>query len=375
MSVTTRHSPNKVAGAKLRRKIQRLKRDKGIYEEAISDEHHLYEYKEYMNEKDNVILGVYDVSAWLRAENLRSAFDHGKNTNCEEVNWVIPANWDFIEWVRSYTDKFNFVSKGRVFLHFDWGLAEATLNKENLYFEVTGDPEEIEKIIAKIDTQFKRAENMIQWIYNKNGDSIDVPLNYRPAISEAYPWLSKSLDDYIDDYLDSDASVLILIGPPGTGKTTFIKNLIHRSKGNALVSYDDAVMSGDSIFASFIGGDSRFLIMEDADTFLQARQDGNTMMHRFLNVSDGLISAANKKLVFSTNLPSVQSIDPALMRPGRCYDTIEFRPLNKAEAAPIAAKFGFELDDAKKDYTLAELFNNQPSHHITKNSMKKVGFY
>jgi ATP-dependent 26S proteasome regulatory subunit len=187
------------------------------------------------------------------------------------------------------------------------------------------------------------------------------------------------MNDYIDDYLDSQASVLILIGPPGTGKTTFIKNLIHRSKGDARVTYDETVMSGDSLFAEFIESDAKFMIMEDADTFLKSRDDGNTMMHRFLNVSDGLISAQDKKLVFSTNLPSVRDIDSALMRPGRCFDVIEFRALTRAEAEVIADEMNLELPDGRS-FTLAEMFNVHASDAVNsdgttkKRKVKRVGF-
>jgi SpoVK/Ycf46/Vps4 family AAA+-type ATPase len=198
-----------------------------------------------------------------------------------------------------------------------WGLIEANKSRSKIQLEINGDPEEVIKFIKTIDETLRRAENLVEWVYSVRGDSISVPLNYRPAIKSAYPWLPKPIDGYIDDYLNSSSSVIILIGKPGTGKTTFIKNLIHRSGGDAKVTYDEKVMSDDSLFAGFIESDARFMIMEDADSFLMAREDGNTMMYRFLNVSDGLISAEGKKLVFSTNLPAVHDIDAALMRPGR----------------------------------------------------------
>jgi ATP-dependent 26S proteasome regulatory subunit len=102
--------------------------------------------------------------------------------------------------------------------------------------------------------------------------------------------------------------------------------------------------------------------MEDADAFLAARKDGNTLMHRFLNMSDGLISAKNKKLVFSTNLPNISDIDEALLRPGRCFDILQFRPLTRAEAQAALDEVGSnaELPDGNQ-FTLAELFCQQPS--------------
>lgn len=155
--------------------------------------------------------------------------------------------------------------------------------------------------------------------------------------------------------------------------TTFIKNLIHQAKSNAKVAYDEKVMTSDSFFASFIEDDCGFLIMEDADTFLAKRKDGNTMMHKFLNVSDGLVSAADKKLVFSTNLENISDIDDALLRPGRCFDVINFRPLSRVEALKVIEEVGVGTLPDKEEITLAEIFSSQPS---AKNQKRKtLGFF
>jgi len=326
-----------------------------------------------------VIFGVYGSDDWATCTHLRKAMEEGRNTLAKEGTWVTPSGWDFSEFVSSSSTRFNFISMHRAIIFFEWGIIEASVSKGKLVLVLNGTPECVIAFTAGLDKVLRPAENLIEWVYSPRGDSISVPLNYRPAIEAAYPWLPKPMNDYIDDYLDSQASVLILIGPPGTGKTTFIKNLIHRSKGDARVTYDETVMSGDSLFAEFIESDAKFMIMEDADTFLKSRDDGNTMMHRFLNVSDGLISAQDKKLVFSTNLPSVRDIDSALMRPGRCFDVIEFRALTRAEAEVIADEMNLELPDGRS-FTLAEMFNVHASDAVNsdgttkKRKVKRVGF-
>lgn len=322
---------------------------------------------------EGVIFGVYGADDWATATHLREAMEGGKNTLAMEGTWITEAGWSLHEWVMAHAPRFNFMSMKRALVFFDWGVGEATMSRGKLEFQVNGDPAQVIAFIKLIDSQLKRAENLIEWVYSSRGDSISVPLNYRPAIQSAYPWLPKPIFPYIDDYLNSSASVIILIGPPGTGKTTFIKNLIHRSGGDAKVTYDEKVMSDDSLFAGFIEGDTRFLIMEDADAFLSSREDGNTMMHRFLNVSDGLISAEGKKLVFSTNLPSVRDIDSALLRPGRCFDIVEFRPLTRDEAHVVAQEVGScgSLPDGA-EFTLAEIFNVQPSGDTQ--ATRRVGF-
>lgn len=322
-------------------------------------------------QKSDVVLGSYSLDEWVTTAYARSAIEQNKSTFITEGTWLVPNNWSFLDWVKSVSEKFNFMSATRAMIMPHWGLIEASFTRGKLQLEINGVVEDLEAFVKSLNSQFKRAENLVEWVYGERGQSVAIPLNFRPAIQSAYPWLPAPLTEYIDGYLDSDASVLILIGPPGTGKTTFIKNLIHRSKCNAKVTYDQRVMSGDGLFAQFIEDDSKFLIMEDADAFLRTRTDGNSMMHRFLNVSDGLISAADKKMVFSTNLPSIREIDEALMRPGRCYDVITFRTLTRTEALSVAEELGTDLPDGA-EFTLAEICNHQPS---SAPNMRHMGFY
>ena len=312
------------------------------------------------NDGAEIIQGVYDLNAWFADMYVRKSAMAGISTTSVKGSWITKSEWRFQDWIHAQTVRYNFTSSQNAFAFFPWGFAECKVSSGKLEIAVTGQPEPVAKFMEHMDRTMPRAENLIEWIYSTRGDSISVPLNYRPAVPGAYPWLPMELNDYIDAYINSSASILVLLGPPGTGKTSFCKQLIHRSGSGAKVTYDEKVMSDDSLFAGFIEDDAKFLVMEDADAFLKSREDGNTMMHRFLNVSDGLISAKDKKLVFSTNLPSIRDIDSALLRPGRCFDVIEFRPLTRTEATVVVDQTGLVLPDGDK-FTLAELFSAQPS--------------
>ena len=313
--------------------------------------------------KNEVVLGVYGSSEWVDADLRRRRFLSGGQTLELNTTWLTPAGFKLAAWVIDCRfPSFTFFTYTQVTIPFANGQISIISSKSKIEVILTGDIAFCEKWDAFFGANFKKAENLIKWVYSPRGDDISVPLNYRPGINAAYPWLNRPFHDYIQNYLDSEASVLILIGPPGTGKTTFIKNIIHQSGGNAKVAYDEKVLSGDDFFAMFIDGEDDILVMEDADSFLASRQDGNTMMHKFLNVSDGLISSVGKKMIFSTNLPNINDIDPALLRTGRCFDTMQFRALTRKEAQAV-------LDEAKSDrtlgdgadFTLAEIFSSQPS--------------
>lgn len=96
------------------------------------------------------------------------------------------------------------------------------------------------------------------------------------------------------------------------------------------------------------------------------------MMNKFLNISDGLISIANKKLVFTTNLPNTKDIDDALMRKGRCFDIVEFRALNAKEARQVATDVGLERQFVDgESYMLTDIFNGLPEKRDVRG---KIGF-
>lgn len=348
--------------------------------ETAEDEPHLFSASNAVKETmdGNVVLGVYGTEDWIIATELRGRYADSESVLQLDGTWLTESNFNLADWASSGVfARFMFFGANSV-LGFgaDGALVKVRYGRAKIEVEIYAEPKQAEVWYSYFDNTFKKAENLIEWIYNGRGDSISVPLNFRKAIRAAYPWIDSTYGDvteYIDEYIDSDASVLILIGPPGTGKTTFIKNLIHRSKANAKVAYDPKVMMEDGFFAGFIGDESRFLIMEDADEFLKSRTDGNTMMHKFLNVSDGLISAHDKKLVFSTNLDNIGDIDEALMRPGRCFDVLQFRPLTRIEAEAVKTEIGLERDlpDGNR-ITLAEVFSSQPSGKGW--TRRKIGF-
>jgi hypothetical protein len=303
-------------------------------------------------------------------------FNAGKSTIQVSNAWKRNSAFKITELSRFLVpDQVTFMNANEFIASFEWGAVNVTVTNLQFAVEFIGDSEEIKKITEKIDGSFERVGPLLRWIYNTDGESTKIPLSTRPLVDGAYPWIKEPIIDYFNRFMDSSASVLVLIGPPGTGKTSFLKNMIAHVNQGATITYDTKVMSTDTLFVDFMNSHDSFLILEDADNFLSAREDGNDMMHRFLNVSDGLISTDHKKLIFTTNLPSIASIDEALIRPGRCFDVLEFRPLTREEAAVPAKYLGIDIPDGSS-FTLAELCDQQRSvvPGAEKYQRQKVGF-
>src|ERR1039458_3120816 len=159
----------------------------------------------------------------------------------------------------------------------------------------------------------------------------------RPVCPEFYPWLPDHRA-YFRSFLNSDAAILFLAGQPGSGKTNMLHNVIFDLRVRDVVAYEEKLFESDKMFIKFMTSPSDdMLVIEDADTILMAREDtGNKLVSRLLNISDGLIRLRRKKIVFTTNLHDFGTVDPALMRSGRCFGILHFRHLSYAEACAAA---------------------------------------
>lgn len=343
----------------------------------------VFNLNKIMENKENIFLGVSDIEDLVTSEIMQKRFDLDKTTVQRET--TVLANRDtWKRWAESSFKEFQFVqtnsSSGFLVEKETLNFIKFSVNSNSTEVRAFGDTDFANDMIEIVETNFDVVTSYIEWVYGGDGNSVNVPLNRdRLPIEEMYPFLKgESLDDYYDRYMESSANILLLIGPPGTGKTTFIRGLLAHRNCSAIVTYDAQILEKDGFFARFIEDDAEVMVLEDSDAFLKSRSDGNTMMHRFLNVGDGLVTTKGKKMIFSTNLPSIRDIDSALIRPGRCFDIVEFKPLSLFDANKLADKLGAKVPERNGgevvEFSIAELFNQQSDHSKKTQANRKVGF-
>ena len=328
-----------------------------------------------MENNEKIFLGVSDFDDLITSEFLKKRVDAGKNTVHRETT-VLCNRETWAAWAENEYKDVLYVqgssSSGFIIFEEDTNYITYSVDSNTTTVRAFGDIDFCENIIITVEEKFDIVTSHIEWVYGSDGQSVNVPLNRdRLPVEEMYPFLKgESLESYYHRYLESSANILLLIGPPGTGKTTFIRGMLALTNSSAIVSYDSQILEKDSFFARFIEGDETIMVLEDSDAFLKSRSDGNTMMHRFLNVGDGLVTTKGKKMIFSTNLPSIRDIDSALVRPGRCFDIITFENLAQEEAELLAKRLEVKLDGTQEKWSIAEVFNKQTN----KPKERKVGF-
>lgn len=331
-------------------------------------------------EDNSIFVGASDFSDYVFSKMMKERYDSDLST----INQELKLHGNRKVWseymMQAYVDckilQMNDTSGIILLDNLNFIRYDASSN--SIEVRIYGDESFVRSESETLLNEFEEVTSYIEWIYSANGDSVNVPLNTNLLpCDEMYPFIDSSLSEYYDAFMKSNSNVLLLIGPPGTGKTTFIRGLLSHTGSSAMVTYDASILEKDFVFANFIEQNVNLLVLEDSDNFLKARSEGNSMMHRFLNVGDGLVTTKGKKLIFSTNLPSVRDVDEALIRPGRCFDILKFEKLDGDQAKALAEKQGFSLNEKKDSWTLAEIFGDKSKTDL-KTSHKvggKIGFF
>ena len=374
-NIVTRSFPALARSAKRKRKKQGKKLLRKYTWDAFDNQ---FDLSKIMDDK-KIFLGVSDFEDLITVEIMKRRVD-AKLSTVQRETTVLCDRQRWSKWAEEHYKECLFVqsnvSTGFIVEEDTNNFIKFDVNSNSTTVRAFGDVEYAEDMIEIVESNFDIVSSHIEWVYGADGNSVNVPLNRdRMPVEEMYPFLNgESLGDYYDRYMESSANILLLIGPPGTGKTTFIRGLLAHRNCSAIVTYDAGILEKDGFFAKFIEDDAEVMVLEDSDAFLKSRSDGNTMMHRFLNVGDGLVTTKGKKMIFSTNLPSVRDIDSALIRPGRCFDILTFDTLSHGDAKKLAKKLNVTLPDIKDAYSIAEVFNAQSENTNKSSTNRKVGF-
>jgi hypothetical protein len=181
------------------------------------------------------------------------------------------------------------------------------------------------------------------------------------ALPSFYPQFTRewgmTVQKFAQTYAASRAPVLLLYGPTGTGKTTFVRTMAKELNAVVVATSDMKIASSSALIDTYRDmlkqamedNDPRphILLLEDLDALLMSRLNNNREMARLLNETKGITSNKGIYIIFSTNLTDLKDVDQALLRPGRCFAKVNIGRMTLPEANIVRKDLGYDDFDLK----------------------------
>jgi len=217
--------------------------------------------------------------------------------------------------------------------------------------------------------------------------------DYEKISYKYYPFLK--VKEFINQFLIGKESILLLGGEVGTGKSKFatlvlkfvlqnpeiIDNFEERKELYDILEqprqFKVAYIKNVQILNEDMLWDKlrnyHLVIMDDLDFVLSSRSESredvlkNQFISHFLSFTDG--THENKtKFIITTNQP-YNEIDEALLRPGRLYAVLNFRPLTWDEALDIWEEFGLNETEFEEHFHNKDYINQAELGSIIENKL------
>lgn len=165
-------------------------------------------------------------------------------------------------------------------------------------------------------------------------------------------------------------------GQPGTGKSTYIKFLLHQLKKKVI--FISPKMAGEldnlSMTPFLLNNKNSVFILEDSEELITSREEvRNSNLSMLLNLTDGLLGESLGIQIIATFNTDVKNIDKALMRKGRLSQIYEFKPLSIDRTNKLLTVLKIK-ETVNQPLPVADIFNFEKDSHYKPTLKKTVGF-
>lgn len=177
--------------------------------------------------------------------------------------------------------------------------------------------------------------------------------------------------------LEKDKGIVLLHGKPGTGKTSYIRHLIHSiDKEVIFVPVQLAQdLAGPQLLCFFIEHPNSIFVIEDAENLVIDREvQGMSAVSALLNFTDGLLADSLGIQFVCTFNTDLSRIDKALLRKGRLIAQYEFGLLARDKAQALSDSLGYNTHISEAMSLAAIFHQDEQPHQRAMSSRREVGF-
>lgn len=266
--------------------------------------------------------------------------------------------------------------------HFHYSDYDADVNFSKYYIKVLYlKKETLDEIKSLFEYVIEKNKNNVHLLCRMDGELVtqkfevklpqkdfDLELNYGKEVV-------LKTESLISNLKDNKSGLALFSGPPGTGKSTYIKYLSTTTNRRIIYLPSSSIeeITSPDFLTFIIDYKNSILLLEDAEKVLKSREiQENTGISNILNMTDGLLGDCLNIFIIATFNTTRDQIDSALLRKGRLILEHQFDELSPENCNKIFEKINSDRR-TEKPLSLAEIYNDQ-DNYSKKEEKRKVGF-
>jgi SpoVK/Ycf46/Vps4 family AAA+-type ATPase len=203
-------------------------------------------------------------------------------------------------------------------------------------------------------------------------EGMSLELNYGSEFHKIHEHVMESLRT-------KKSGLYVFHGPPGTGKTSFVKYLTTVVENRKFIFVPNTMVAdlfSPKLVDKLYTFKNSVLVLEDAEVCVFKRDgNNNALVAGILNITDGLLKdLLNISIIVTFNATEVLEIDTALLRKGRLKVMHKFDVLSMKDAKKLATHLG-KKKTVTSPLSLADIYNLDEETGVEEAiNEKRVGF-